>query len=100
MDIRVILPPYYIGSDTRLFRIVLLQGNGINLLNLLAKDVCGYGRNLFDFLFTKQEQKASTVFKSKAEKEWKEYNPRRKVLVWEEHSDVDCSDCVEHQMPS
>ena len=43
----------------------LFQVNGINLLKQPAKDVCAYARNLLDFLFTKTEQKASVLFKSK-----------------------------------
>ena len=37
----------------------------MNLLRVPAKDASAYGRALLDLLFTKQEQKASVVLKSK-----------------------------------
>ena len=41
------------------------QVNGVNLLRVPAKDAKAYGRALMDLLFTKHEQKASVVLKSK-----------------------------------
>ena len=40
----------------------------MNLLRVPAKDASAYGRALLDLLFTKQEQKASIVLKSKKTK--------------------------------
>jgi len=41
------------------------QLNGVNLLQLSAKDAYAYGRSLLDALFSKEELAKSLVYKSK-----------------------------------
>ena len=42
-----------------------MQVNSVNLMRIPSKDACAYGPALLDQPFTKEEQKKSTVLKSK-----------------------------------
>lgn len=44
---------------------VCLQVNGINLLQIPARDAYAYGRSLLEVLFTKEELSSSVVYKTK-----------------------------------
>ena len=49
------------------FYIILLykQVDGINLLQMPARDTTAYGRSLLDVLFNKEEQRSSVILKTK-----------------------------------
>ena len=49
------------------FYIILLykQVDGINLLQMPARDMAAYGRSLLDVLFTKEEQGSCVILKTK-----------------------------------
>jgi hypothetical protein len=62
-----------------------VQVNDVNLLKIPAKDVYSYARSILDLLFTKEEQKASVVFKTK-KSEKPPLSPRRVEKMFGKYS--------------